>query len=459
MRRRSASLWLVSLALLGLLAGSGLARPPAAAAGSRAAGSGSASASDPVTLTTPANGGLIIDAQPTFAGAAQNAPAASGQVTVDVYAGTSAGALPVEVLSADVHSGAYTVTAVGLPDGTYTATASETATSSGLATSAPVTFQIFSAPPQVTLTAPPAPITTPAPTLTGTASTQPGAGQSVDIILWSGSGTDSTPLAMLPGTVAADGSFSVQVRPGLAVGTYTAVAGQQLASGPNFSRPVTFAITTAHAVLRLTTPRPGASEPQSAVRFSGSAGAAYGDSPHVTVTLYRGRRAAGRPIGRAVVARTATSWSLRWRRTLALGIYTVAIGQANVVNRVTRVTRTFRVAAPASLIGPPGITAAGRVSATVSCLPEAGSCHGDVLILTQAPFTPQYGGPHGRLSLLFAHFSLPAGARETLTAQLSAPVRRVLVRARQFSLVDTVIYPLGSRLAELTRTTARVSVG
>ncbi len=413
-----------------------------------------------IVLSDPANGALLTSGQPKFSGAVSFGTGASGQVTVDVYTGTSASGTPTQVLVGTVASGAFGATASGLADGTYTVQAVATDAAGDSATSPAVTFQLFDGQPQLTLSAPPAPIATAAPTFTGTALTAGGAAATAYVVIYTGASTDATPVAVLPAQVGAGGAFSVQALPGLPAGAYTAVASQQTTGASTFSPSVAFTITSTAASLTVASPAPGASEPQTGVVFSGSAGNAYGDSGTITLVLYRGTTATGTALGTETVTRSATSWNERWPTALALGTYTLAVSQDNVVNTPTTVTHTFTVAPPGSVTGAVRISATGRLTAHLSCLDGAGTCHGDVLIVTQkASFQPRAGGPRGPLALMFARFSVPAAHTTTLRAQLTASQLAALRRARATRLKVTVAYSVAAKLTETTHTTAAVKVG
>ena len=421
---------------------------------------GTALAAPSVVLSDPANGALISGGQPTFSGSASFGSNDTNQVTVNVYSGTSASGVPVQVRQAGVtNAGAFSVSGLALPDGTYTALAIESDTSGGAGSSQPITFQLFNAQAQLTLAAPPAPIQTAAPTFTGTALTASGDSATAYLTIYAGSSTNATPVAVLGGPISAGGTFSIPVVPGLAPGAYTAVASQQLALGDTFSPSVAFTISSTAASLTVTSPAPGASEPQTGVGFGGTAGAAYGDSATIDLALYRGGSASGTPVGTESVTRNGTSWSETWPTSLALGTYTLRVTQDNVVNSPTTVTHTFTVVPPGSVTGTITISASGRLTARLSCLSGAGTCAGNVLIVTQHSFRPTYGGPLGPLSLMFERYSVVAAQTRTLTAQLTRAQLSALRKAGASKLKVTVAYSVAAKLTESTRTTAAVKVG
>lgn len=143
----SAPTILVTLAALAL-AGSGVAASSAAftaTSPSPAAGS-FATASDyvppAVTLTTPADGTFTNDTTPTLAGAAGDAAGDSTMVVPRVYAGTTASGTPLQAPSVTRSGASWTTEAGALPEGTYTAQASQSDSAANTATSAPSTFTV-----------------------------------------------------------------------------------------------------------------------------------------------------------------------------------------------------------------------------------------------------------------------------------------------------------------------------
>jgi hypothetical protein len=411
-----------------------------------------------VVLSDPSNGALLNGGQPQFSGAADFASNAGDQVVVNLYSGSTAGGTPVRALGASISSGAFSASASGLADGTYTAQAVASDGSGDSASSQAVTFQLFNGQPQLSLSAPPGPIQTAAPTFTGTALTTGGDSGTAYLVIYAANNTDSTPVAVLSGQVGAGGAFSIQVLPGLPAGVYTAVATQPVPGGTAFSGDVAFTITSTAASLTVTSPAPGASEPQTGVVFDGTAGGAYGDSTAITLVLYRGGSATGTALGTETVTRSDTSWSERWPTSLALGIDTLAVTQTNVAGMPTTVTHTFTVAPPGSVTGAVTISARGRLSAKLSCLDGAGTCRGDVLIVTRESFEPTPGGPRGPLSLMFQRFSVAADQTGTLSTQLTAGQLRVLRRAGGTPLKVTVAYSVAGHLTEATHTTGSVKV-
>ena len=111
-----------------------------------------------VTLTVPANG-ATVGPTPTLSGAAGNAVGDSNEVKVYIYNGVGTGgtlALPGPGYISVTRSGATwtTTSPVALPEGTYTAQATQVDNSSNLGTSNARQFTVDTTPPVVTVTAP-----------------------------------------------------------------------------------------------------------------------------------------------------------------------------------------------------------------------------------------------------------------------------------------------------------------
>jgi hypothetical protein len=416
-----------------------------------------------VTLTSPGNGGLIMGGQPTFTGSAGNAPAYSGTVTVTIYPGTFTSGAPAGVAQGQVQGGSWSATpTVPLPDGTYTAQASESDGQGHVGVSDTATFTISNAPPGIVLNQVPSPVTTPAPTFTGTASTSPGASSSVTLVVYPGSNTTSTPLQSYPGTADANGNFQIQLLPGLADGTYTAVAEQQVGPTLTYSNEVTITIVGAQPALTVTSPASGGNVGQTKVTFSGTAGTAYGDSNTIELRLYRRYQSTGTPLKSWSVTASGPNWSSAWPgATLPLGVYTLVATQGNNANGLTAtVTRSFTVSRPAFVnVASVSLTASGRVVADVGCVNGISSCSGDVLILTSTPMQTVYGGPRGQLSLMFRHFSLSGGGQQQLSERLSSVQLRALRRAGAERLKVILSYQQGRRVDVVPALTRALTIG
>lgn len=431
---------------------------------------GAALAATPkVTLTSPANGGLISGGQPEFKGSAVNSSSASGTVTVVVYRGEEAGGLPIIVLQTSVSDGSYEITPSALPlvDGLYTAQASEAESrtfGAPIGYSNTTTFYVFNGKTRVDLNAPAKePVTNPAPTFTGTAVTSAGASGTVVLEVFPGSTTNATPLEVVGGSVKSSGDFKIQVEPGLADGKYTAVVAQDLATGTSFSKAVHFTVDARAPGVSVTTPASGERlEAASVLHFAGAAGNRYGDSGTIHLALYAGASTSGRRVGTATVKRKGARWTDSWSAgKLRPGSYTLKVTQDTVGAEVGTASRTFTLTQVAQWVQASSvrISAKGVITVRAGCSGGVSSCTGDVLITTKKSFQTEYGGPSGPLRLMFKRFSVAGGVGRTLSAQLSAQQLTALRHAGPQRLAVTLSYRDGGRLAAKTTDTGAIPVG
>lgn len=403
--------------------GAGVARDPACGATAVVLQIQAAQSAAPaLTLDTPASGSLLRGGQPVFSGSAGRGFGVSGRVTVGVYSGSSATGARLQTLTATASSGAYAVSPnPGLPDGEYTAQAEQDDLSRppDAGFSAPVTFVVSNAPPSIGLSpAPSAPFRTTTPSLAGTAMAGSG-GAPIALLVYSGSTTTSTPVRVLAGTVGSGGGYSIPIAPGLDDGRYTAVAVQSFTGTFATSPPTSFRIKVHPPAVTLGQPAAGASTSDSTPLFSGVAGTALGDAGVVRVNVYRGRAAAGRPIGMITVATRRSGWSGRLPFKLGIGVYTTRAQQmddaGNVGSSRSHTFRILRVVGTSVTLDRRGVA-----SVPVTCFaPQGAACRGTVLILTVRAFQPVAGGPSGPLRVLFAQVSIPGG--ETRLVQRPAP--------------------------------------
>jgi hypothetical protein len=112
-----------------------------------------------VTLSAGPSG-IGNDNTPTFGGAAGTASGDLGTVTLDVYSGGSATGTPVQTIPATVSGGSWSATATVLPDGTYTARASQSDSAGNTGQSVKRTFTIDTVAPHTSITAAPSASTT-----------------------------------------------------------------------------------------------------------------------------------------------------------------------------------------------------------------------------------------------------------------------------------------------------------
>ncbi len=198
-----------------------------------------------VTLTAPADGSSTTGATPTFAGLAGSGPGDNSGVVVKVYAGASAGGLPIQVLTTTrAADGGYGVDAsAALADGLYTAQAEQADVAGNLGRSAPTTFRIDTTPPSVTIVSPEPGGSTPQASVTfqGIVGTAVGDNPGVTLRVYAGTAATGTPVQTLNATVSGS-QWTTTANP-LAEGPYTARAEQADTMGNvGRSAPVTFTV-------------------------------------------------------------------------------------------------------------------------------------------------------------------------------------------------------------------------
>jgi hypothetical protein len=369
-----------------------------------------------VTLSSPASGALISGTQPTFSGGASGALGASSTVTVRVYDGGSTSGTPVETLRATRSGAGYSVDASPpLADGQYTAQAEQDDLSSppDKGFSVPVTFTVHNAGPQVKLDSPGTkPLLTATPTLTGTAGTAPGDSSNVTVSIYSGTGPAGSPARVITTKVRGHGRYSAKITPALPDGQYTAVAQQSSAGSVGTSRPQSFQVKLHAPVVTIEKPVSGASTNDATPTLSGAAGTATGDSPFVTVQLYKGSSAKGRVIGTMQVRASGSQWSGRWRHTLDLGLYTARAKQTDDAGHTGySKPHTFQIVPGPSVIGSQvTLDRANTANLAITCIATAGgTCTGTVLVVTAQSMQAVPGGPSGQIRVLFAYVRIAGG--------------------------------------------------
>jgi Bacterial Ig-like domain len=108
----------------------------------------------PPTVTINAVPTPNKDAEPKLGGAGGVAPGDESSVSVAIYDGTSVGGTLAASGSAQVKGGSWSYQAPHLPDGTYTARASQSDEAGNLGTSGAVTFTVDTTPPAMTIATP-----------------------------------------------------------------------------------------------------------------------------------------------------------------------------------------------------------------------------------------------------------------------------------------------------------------
>ena len=267
-------------------------------------------------------------------------------MTVKVYSGSTVSGSPVQTLTTTELGGAWSVASSGvLPDGTYTAQASQSDAAGSTGTSSANTFTVDTVPPVVTLTTPANGSATnqDEPTFSGTAGTAAGDLPTITIDLYSGAKAAGAPVQTLT-TTATGATWSATASSSLADGTYTAQATQSDAAGNiGKSPPSTFTTDTVAPKVTLTEPANG-STTNSKPAFAGAAGTEPGDSTTVTVSVYAGSTATGTPVQTLSATASGSSWQVTPTTALANGVYTVQATQTDAAGNVGKSTpSTFTV--------------------------------------------------------------------------------------------------------------------
>jgi hypothetical protein len=184
----------------------------------------------------------------------------------------------------------------------------------------------------------------PTPTFTGTRGTAPEDGATVRVNIYAGPSSTGTPLQTASATVKG-ATWSTEAVAALPDGLYTAQAEQSGISEAGFSAPVSFTVDADAPQPTITTPASGSTVVAgSAVLVGGSAGAAPGDSPTVTLRLFSGSGATQTLEQEVPVTVSAGVWS-RTMSSLAAGVYTVqALQSDDVGNSALSAPVTFTLA-------------------------------------------------------------------------------------------------------------------
>lgn len=263
-----------------------------------------------VTITAPASGATLDTATPTVWGTGSPANDAS-HVQLSVYAGSTPSGSPVQTAdSAVAADGTWSTNLSALADGTYTLQATQADGNGNVGTSQPVTFNIDTTAPNVTLTAPAdgAIVNTATPNLSGAGGAAPGDSGHVTVQLYTGSGVSGSPLQSLTAPVV-NGAWSVTPA-SLPDGTYTAQASQTDAVGnTGTSAQATFRVDTSAPKVVITQPADGANVSALVLTAAGTAGSDKGDAANVTLRVYAGGTPTGTPVQTLPAQVTSGAWT------------------------------------------------------------------------------------------------------------------------------------------------------
>jgi large repetitive protein len=272
------------------------------------------------------------DTHPSFSGTVSNKPGKI--VKVRIYEGRTA-VVEVAEVQAEVTAGKTSwstkplVEALKPGQHTFTAVASVESAQEGnpAGKSAPVTFEVDTEPPTVTLSQPPSRSNQTKPTFTGEASES----GEVTVEVFAGAKAEGTPVASAKDVAEPNvGGFawSAGLTAALADGEYTAIAKQQSAIGneAGTSSPVSFSIDTKPPEVTLDPPRSPSSN-----HFPSFSGTASEGAP-VTVDVYRGATATGSPVAKIEAEVAGGEWTTgRPSESLEYGEYVAVARQESSI--------------------------------------------------------------------------------------------------------------------------------
>jgi uncharacterized repeat protein (TIGR03803 family) len=348
----------------------------------------SSSVAPTVTLTAPANGSSTNNNKPTLSGTASTDAADSTTVTVKIYSGSSTSGTLVQTLATTESGGIYSIApTTALADGTYTAQASQSNTSSQTGTSSANTFTVDTVAPIVTLTAPAnnSSTGTTTPTFSGAAGTASGDSSTITVKIYPGSVVTGSPVQTLT-TTASGGSYSVAPSAPLELGTYTAVASQSDAAGnTGTSSANTFSTNSATTpAVTLTSPANGSSTNNNKPTFSGAAGTVSGDSSTITIKIFSGNSTSGTLVQTLTATQSGGTYSIAPTTALVDGTYTAQASQSNTDSNIgTSTANTFTVDTVAPIVtltSPANGGSTGTTSPTFTG--AAGTASGDSSTIT-----------------------------------------------------------------------------
>jgi len=328
------------------------------------------------SVSSPTN-----DSTPMLTGGTGTATGDDPAVTVMIYEGGSTSGSPVRTVGGAVSGSTWTAGPVAtLPDGVYTAQASQGDEAGNTGKSGAVAFTVDRTPPTVTINSVPSPTHDRTPMLAGGGGTAVGDESTVTVTIYEG-GSVAGAIATSKSVPVSGGGWSYTA-PKLNDGTYTArVSQSDVAGNTGTSVAVTFTVDTVAPVVSLgSVPSP---TKDSTPMLTGGAGTAAGDDATVTVTIYQGGSVAGAIATSKSVSVSGGGWSYTAPK-LDDGTYTARVSQSDVAgNTGTSVAVTFRVdtSPPVVAVTVPAAGAALNSSnPTVSGL--AGQASGDDPLVT-----------------------------------------------------------------------------
>jgi major membrane immunogen (membrane-anchored lipoprotein) len=318
-------------------------------------------------LSSPTN-----DKTPTLKGARGTATGDIATVSVVVYRGTAVGGSVASSGAASASGGSWTYTSAELPDGTYTAQATQEDDAGNVGTAGPMTFTVKTATPIVTLEALPA-LSNSSLTFAGSADTGAGDIPSVTVKVYAGSEASGSPVRTL--TVAASGGKWSAGPVELSEGTYTAQAEQKDEAG-NTGTSAARTFTIDRAPPNVTLSQPASPTNDSTPTLKGTRGTAAKDFPTVSVAVYAGGSTAGTVVASSSFAVGGSAWSYTTPQ-LPDGTYTAQATQSDEAGNVGKsaaATFTIDTVAPEVTLG---AIASPTSNATPKLAGAAGTAEGD----------------------------------------------------------------------------------
>ncbi len=258
--------------------------------------------------------------KPTFEGT--TTPGETTPVTVHIYEGSSTAGKQVTSLEATpTGGGSWSVAASSaLPDGEYTAQASETSSiGNGEGKSEPIGFEVFTGPPAVKITKAPEPRSKQnEPAFEGT--TTPKETMAITVHIYEGSGTGGKVAASLTATPA-NGKWSVAATTVLPDGSYTAQATQSSSLGNEEGKSETaeFEVFTGPPAVKITR-GPEKRSNVSSPAFEGTT--TPKETSQVTVHVYEGSGTGGKVAASLAATPANGKWSVAATTALPDGTYT-----------------------------------------------------------------------------------------------------------------------------------------
>jgi hypothetical protein len=307
-------------------------------------GFGTASASASITIATPTPGSFVGDSTPAFTGATDDLV---DEVTLEIYAGTAVDegsiAQTLTTTSPPIGGTWSLEPTAPLPDGVYTAQASQTNLLAEPSRSEPpVTFNVDTAPPAVQLSSVASPTNDSTPSFSGTSGLAEGDVEAVTLRIYPGGVASGSPIGTISATPH-NGTWVATAGEALSDGMYTAQAEQSDEAGnTGTSSSSTFTVDTAAPAVSLSPVSSPTSD--STPSLTGGAGVADGDLAEVRLEIYAGATAAGSPVRTIAVSPLGASWSATVGEALGDGTYTARAEQSDEAGNIaTSAPSTFTV--------------------------------------------------------------------------------------------------------------------